>query len=535
VIDPAAGGDLLTLARNDAVALFMARARALKADFELTEDNARAIAGICARVDGLPLAIELAAARIVALSPQRLFERLDRRLKLLTGGPRDADERQRTLRSTIDWSHGLLGAEDRTVFARAAVFAGGFTLDGAEAVCDAGAQLDVLDRLQSLVEKSLLREQPDTGGDIRFSMLETIREYAGERLEERPEAERTRAAHAQYFLGLAESAEPRLRGAGQLEALAALDAEHDNLQAALGWALADDAEPGRRELGVRLAGALGRAWYLRADGREGRAWLERARAAGGSAAGRAKVLYALGVLADQGGDPQRATSLLEESLELLRRASGDRVGIAQALHSLGVVARNRGDGCRAQDLLSESLELRRQLDDRAGVSATTCCLGLIAAEAGDLDQARALFEESLALDRALDDRDGIATNAVNLGYVALEQGDVDHARALLGEGLRAFEELSDQEGVVECLEEIARLSAERARPTAAVRLLAAAGALREAIDVPLTRPADHARIERRLAGLQEALGPHLFAQACSQGRELNREQAVAEALLETEA
>ena len=529
-----AGLELRTLARNPAVALFIARAKALKRDFELTEGNARAIAGVCARVDGLPLAIELAAARIAVLTPQQLLERLDRRLKLLTGGRRDADDRQRTLRDTIAWSHGLLNAADQTLFARSAVFAGGFTLDAAEAVCDPERRLDVLDGIHSLFEQSLLRQEVGGGGEARFSMLETIREYAVERLEAQPDVESIRNAHAEYFLELAKSVEPRLRGADQRAALGALDVEHDNLRAALDWALAEGAGSDRRDLGVRLAGALGRAWYLRAEGREGRMWLERALEAGGSSRDRATVLYALGVLADQGGDPRRATSLLTDSLES-RRAVGDHPGVAQALHSLGIVARNRGEPAHARDLLTESLQLRRWLDDPAGVSATTCGLGIIATEAGDFAQARALFEESLALDRALNDRDGIATNALNLGCVALEQNDVQRARKLLDEGLRAFDEIGDQEGVAECLEEIARLAAEQAHPAEAVRLLAAAEGLREVTAIPLTRPSDKARIERRLAGLREVLGPSRFGECYAEGRAFTLKQAVADALALTGA
>jgi tetratricopeptide (TPR) repeat protein len=226
--------------------------------------------------------------------------------------------------------------------------------------------------------------------------------------------------------------------------------------------------------------------------------------------------------------------LLTDSLES-RRAVGDHPGVAQALHSLGIVARNRGEPAHARDLLTESLQLRRWLDDPAGVSATTCGLGIIATEAGDFAQARALFEESLALDRALNDRDGIATNALNLGCVALEQNDVQRARKLLDEGLRAFDEIGDQEGVAECLEEIARLAAEHAHPAEAVRLLAAAEGLREVTAIPLTRPSDKARIERRLAGLREVLGPSRFGECYAEGRAFTLKQAVADALALTGA
>ena len=269
--DPKLLPPVKVLTQYEAVRLFVERARAVKADFSVTNENAPAVAEICARLDGLPLAIELAGARIRMLSPQAMLTRLGNRLKLLKGGARDLPTRQQTLRGAIDWSYDLLEEEEKTLFGRLSVFSGGRTLEAIEEICDPEGDLDALEGVESLLQKSLLRREEGVGGESRFVMLETVHEYARERLEASDEAEETRRLHAEYFLALAEEAEPELSGADQLACLERLEAEHDNLRAALSWSL--EKEP---ETALRLAGALARFWEMRARFLEGSSWLEAA-------------------------------------------------------------------------------------------------------------------------------------------------------------------------------------------------------------------------------------------------------------------
>ena len=519
------------LAQSESVALFLERARAVKPELRLDGDTLPAVASICVRLDGLPLAIELAAARVRILSPSGLLERLEKCLPLLTGGARDQEERQRTLRAAIDWSYDLLSEAEQRLFATMAVFSGGWTLEAAAAVSAAarGPATDPLEGLESLVEKSLVRHEQGHRGEPRFSMLGTIREYALERLDERADAGALRSAHAEHFLGLAETAAAELYGPEQVEWLDVLEAEHDNFRAALNWSLADG---GGAALGLRLAAALGRFWYVRAHVVEGAAWLERALAAEPHAppAERAKALHHLGVLCDERGDLERAALVLEESLAL-GRVAGDRRALAATLNSLGIVARNEGDSARARRLLTESLELKRELGEVSGISTTICCLGVIAVDDGELEQARALFEESLELDRGRGDRNGVAINLGNLGTVALEQGDLERARTLLADGLRAFRELGDPEGVAECLEQIASLGALRGHAERAARLAGAADALREARGMPLAS-VDRARLDRYLAAARATLGDDAFADRFADGGRLELDESVRQALAE---
>ena len=310
-----------------AIRLFVERAQTVKPDFALTEAIAADVAAICLRLDGLPLAIELAAARVRVLPPGQLLARLDRRLKILTGGNRDLPARQQTLRAAIEWSHELLDPDEQSLFAHLAVFAGGCTLEAAEAVCGAhgGHEIDVLDGLDSLSQKSLLRPEEGSEGWTRFTMLETIREYALERLDASGEADSLRQAHARFFLDLAEAAEPQLTGPDQVLWLDRLGTEHDNLRAALGW-LERSSE---REPWLRLSGALWRFWWVRGHMTEGRGWLARALAEtdGLPPAVRAKSLSGAGILAESQGDYVQAKALHEESLALARQ-SGDRFAIA---------------------------------------------------------------------------------------------------------------------------------------------------------------------------------------------------------------
>jgi predicted ATPase len=446
---------LRPLADEPAVELFRERARSavpeLAAEYgELVE--------LCRRLDGLPLAIELAAARTKLLSPAKLLERLEQRLPLLAGGRRDVPERQRTLRATIQWSYELLGEDEQTLFARLAVFAGGFALEAAEEVCEAD-----LDTLESLVQKSLVGHDED-----RFTMLETIREYALERLEKGNQARRLRSCHAEYFLALAEQAETELEGPEQGAWFARLEEEHANLRAALQWA----AERGETELALRLAGALAPFWWVRGYWTEGRHWSERALSSGADQppAQRAKVLEGAGHLAARQWDFPAATSRVEESLAI-RRALADRWGVARSLRVLGTIAGLRGDAEQADALHEESARFAREVGDLWTLSMDLNNLGYQALVAGDHERARELFEESLALGRERGDDRGLSVVLANLGLTSLQQGRFHEGLAHFAESLRLASHVGYRE-IIGCdLEGIAAIAAEGGDAEAAARLL----------------------------------------------------------------
>ena len=501
------------LEERQAVELFTERARAAVGEFESDD----IVAEICERLDGVPLAIELAAARVSSLPPDALLRRLEKRLPLLTSGPRDAPQRQRTLRATIDWSYDLLDATERTLFARIGIFAGGCTLETAERVCDAE-----LETLHSLVSKSLVSHS-----EGRYSMLETIREYALERLEASGEGPALRLRHAEHFLEVARAEHQRFIDGDQVASLAVLDAELANVQAALAWTLDAEADAVRALVGLRIAGAMGRYWYRRAHLLDGSAWLERALAAteGAGATERGEALRWLGVLADERGDVATADRALRESTEIAR-ATGDSAHLARSLLSLGVVARNMGEAERAERLLTESLQIRRSLGDRAGLSAPLSNLALVALDAGDTEKATVLLEESLELDREFESTEGIAVNLVNLAWVALRVADPDRARPLLSEALRAFNELGDPDGIAECIEAVAVLSARKTHALQAARLTGAADALRERHSSPRA-VAEQQELNRELEPARAILGGPAFAEAFTAGRELTQHAAVA--------
>ncbi|MDP9369539.1 MAG: AAA family ATPase, partial [Chloroflexota bacterium] len=354
---------------SPAVALFVERARSVRPEFDLTDANARTVAEICRRLDGLPLAIELAAARVKVLSPQALLARLTDRLRLLTGGARDLPDRQQTMRGAIAWSHDLLVPEEQVLFRRLAVFAGGFTLEAAEAVVPAAGDLgiDVLEGVASLVDKSLVRRTERPGDEPRFGMLETVREYARDRLAESDEQAAVQSRHLGWCLALAEAAEPELRSAGQGTWLGRLETEHDNVRAALTWA-GEGVEPESRALGLRLAASLYTFWFVRSHWAEGREWLEELLRTDDSrpSAARAKALFVAGLLAFAAGDPAAAAARHEESLGMAR-AVGSRTVEALALYGLGDAARLQGDASEAGRCYEAALALFQDLDDRAWI------------------------------------------------------------------------------------------------------------------------------------------------------------------------
>jgi predicted ATPase len=472
------------LARYGAVDLFVRRARAVRPQFELTATVAPVVVECCRRLDGLPLAIELAAARCRMLPPQAILQRLEQRLKLLTGGARDLPTRQQTLRGAIDWSYELLTPTEQQLFARLGVFTGGFSLDAAAIVCDPEGDLDAMEGLQSLLDKSLVRqdELADHEYEPRFRMLETIREYALERLAESGDIDLLRRQHSAYMLELAEQAVPELTGNQQDAWLHRLALEHDNFRAALEWTSRPGS--GLNEQALRLSGALWRFWEIRGHLSEGRAWLTRsidqARLGDWSAIApeaRAHALNGAGNLAWTQGDYATARTLHEECLAL-RRETDDRLGVATSLGNLGIVARAQGDTTAARALYGESLSLRRRLGDARGVAAALNSLAGIALDEGDDAGASDLYEEGLLILRELGDMRGEAFVLGNLGTLRLHQGDVAAARSLYENSLSLRRELGDRRGIATVLNNLGVIALEQADLTTARSLYQESLALR---------------------------------------------------------
>lgn len=434
------------LSQYAAVALFIQQAQAAKPDFQITNDNAPAIAEICHRLDGLPLAIELAAARIKVLPPAALLARLTNRLKLLTGGPRDRTARQQTLRGAIDWSYDLLDSAEQTLFARLGVFHGGCTIEACEAICASSddLMLDVLDGLASFVDKSLLRQHEGPDGEPRFRMLETIREYAQERLAASGEAEELARQHALYYLTFAEMAEPELTGSEQALWLKRLEADHDNLRAALRWGT-EHAEP---ELVARLVFALWRFWDRGGHLVEGRERLEAAVTISSNIAPplRAKVLHATGNLNRGHGDFDRARVLFTEALAI-RRHLGDKRALVASLHGLGNVAFDQGDYQNAVPILEEALGLWRELGDTWGMALEQLVMGEIAWCQADYPRATRLLHASLALYEEQGDTWGIALSLNNLALVMKDQGMFEQSHSFFGRSIRLFREVGHRRGI----------------------------------------------------------------------------------------
>lgn len=472
------------LLEYESVQLFVQRAQSVKPDFELNYQNASAVAEICSRLEGIPLAIELAAARIKALPPQALLAKLDShvlsgaegRLKILTGGARDLHTRQQTLRNTFEWSYDLLTGGEKQLFRRLAVFRGGETLEGAEAVCTGSApeagnasplieplEIDLLDGIGSLVDKSLMYEAESPGGEARYTMLETINEYAWEKLRESGEANALQRAHALYFMTLAEQAEPELKGANQAQWLARLEAEHDNLRAVLRWAgqpyergpaaagEGPHLAPSPEEIRLRIAGAIWRFWYVRGYFSEGREQLARSLASQSSvllprSSARARALNGAGVLANLQGDYAAAREFDREGLAIVREL-GDKQSIPSFLDNLGIMARQQGDYATARTLYEESLAVRREIGDKRGIAISLDNLGIVFREQGDTGAARSLYEESLALRREIGDKQGIAVALSNFGNALQASGDYASAHMLLEESLALRREIGDKRGI----------------------------------------------------------------------------------------
>jgi non-specific serine/threonine protein kinase len=527
--DPKQLPPLEKLSGYGAVSLFLQRARAVKPDFALTAENARAISEICARLDGLPLALELAAARIKLLTPQAMLARMDKGLKLLTGGARDLPERQQTMRGAIAWSYDLLDDEEKKLFRWLSVFVRGATLEAIETVCTASGdlQLDALDGVASLVDKSLLRQEQPREGETRFRMLQTIREFAFECLSANAEElERLKRQHANFFLALAERADNEFAGAGQSVWLQCLEQEHDNIRAALEWSFAKDTDTA-----LRLAAVLWRFWVMRNHYSEGRGWIEEAlrRSDKASPVIRARLHIGTGFLARRGGDNQTARASFEEGLRL----SGEGVDQEMAgfaLNGLGVMASNAGDYAAARQYYNEALAIGRELGDDGRIAATLNNLGEAARCQRDFDAARPLYEESLAIYRKLGVTRGIAIVLNNLGDVYDRQGDRQAARTAFEESLGTFDELGDRAGIATLLDKFAGLAIEEAQPERAALLLGAADSLREAIGSSDVDVADRAEREQSIAHLRASLAPDAYDAALARGRAMTSDRASAYAL-----
>jgi non-specific serine/threonine protein kinase len=516
------------LDRFGAVRLFLDRARAVRPAFAVDDQNAGDVVAICRRLDGLPLAIELAAARVGIFPPHALLGRLARRLELLTDGAHDQPERLRSLRAGIAWSFDLLSADEQRRFRRLAVFAGGCTLAAAEAV-DPGGASATLDLVTALVDRSLLQPGTADGREPRFAMLETIREYAIERLEASGEALAAHRAHAAWFRSLAERAEPGLRGPDQQHWRDVLEADLDNLRAALAWTL-DAADPEDADQGVLLVGALWYFWFQRGLTGEARRWLALALARARHGRARAEALLGAGTLAWRQGDLAAAHAHLEESAALWR-GQDERGGLAETLHVLGHVRFDQLDLVAARELFEESLQEYRRAGDTTGGLPL---LGDLAQLAGDHEQATARYQESLALWEELRGTPGIASALHKLGQVSRSTGDLAAATARLAESLALQRELGNRQGIAECLAALAGTAAAAGHPERAARLFAASSALLEAIGVPLA-PVDQAAFTRDLDASRRRLGAAAWDRAWAEGLALSADEAIALVLTDDDA
>ena len=521
------------LARIEAVRLFVARAQAAQPDFALDPANAPAVAVICHRLDGLPLAIELAAARIRLLPPAEMLARLERRLPWLTGGPVDAPARHHTLRAATGWSYDLLAPEEQALFRQLAVFVGGCTIEAAAAVCrlpetQAGVETEeaLLQALSSLVDKSLLRREPGATAQARLYMLETIREYALEQLAASGEAVEAWRAHAHYFAALAEEAGEIVIGPGRPASFERLEQEHDNLRAALTWA----AESGDAQLGAHIASSLWGFWLVRGYISEGRRWLDSLLWGGYPLMPelRARALNGAGRLALRQGDYASAETMLQECLAL-RQALGDARGEIEVLDNLGLVAIYADDLATAQDYFQRSQEGWRTLGDSKGMVTALNRLGLVHRYQGDYELAARLYGEVLSLAREVQDTYYTAAALHNLGQMEHHRGNDARAHPLLVESLTLLQQLGDRPTMSTFLADIAGVWAAQGQPERAARLFGAAQALRDNMQV-IMYEAQRRAYERDVARAGAQLDATAWEAQWAEGRAMSLDDACALAL-----
>jgi len=556
------------LTQYEAIHLFVDRAALSSPGFRLTERNAPLVAQVCHRLDGIPLAIELAAARMKAMSVEQIAERLNERFRLLTLGTRNAPARHQTLRAALDWSYDLLSAREQTLLRRIAIFAGGFTLDAAEAMCtdEHVSKSTVLDLLTALVDRSLVVFD-QAGEPPRYRLLETVRLYGLERLQASGEEVAMRTRHGAWYVHFTEQAESGLQGPDQRTWLDQLEVEHDNLRAALDWSRRDEADGAA---GMRLAGALWRFWEVRGYWTEGREWLDGmlARNVSAPAPVRVKVLNGAAYLAYYQGDFKRLQALAEQILPLSReigdkretavclnvlglqacrlenytraaalgdesltlsRETGDKWSIAHAVLVQGLVARGQGSNDRAMSLLEEALTMFRALSDKWKIALTISNLGLVVREQGDDQRATACFEEALSQFRELGDKWGTAFSLSNLAIVAWGQQNYGRSAALFGESLALRNDLREKPGIATSLVGLAGVAAALGQSDRAAVLFGAAEALRETIGIPLP-PFIRDDYQGRVASLKTRLGDAAFTAAWAKGRAMPLEEAIATGL-----
>jgi predicted ATPase/DNA-binding winged helix-turn-helix (wHTH) protein len=552
------------LAQPAAVELFAQRAAAVRPAFAMNDENAPLIQEICSRLEGLPLAIELAAARTKVLPLGAILERLHSRLRLLTGGALDLPERQQTLRRTIDWSHELLNAAEQRLFRRLSVFSGGWTLEAAEAVCNTrlDLEMDTLEGLSSLVDKNLVQVAAGDDREPRFNMLETIREYAHETLVAHGEEAATRRAHAAYCMVLAEEGNPELAPAERSRWLLQCDVEIDNFRTALDWLF----QHHEIEWGLRLCVALFRFWDMREHLAEGRARLETilGLAGKGHTKERARVAQFLGALVTAQGDFPAAKTFLQESLTLYQqigdqwgigaslnalaisardrgdyvcarenfekslaswRALSDRLAIARCLHNLANVVKVEGDYSSASAALSEAASIFEELGDRSGAAWSINQLGDIARDKGELKVAHDLYQRAISRFREAEDRWGLARSLTDLGQIDCEQGEHQKARAEYHEALEIFAKLRHRRGMARALEGTACLALARGNALRALRLAGAAAHLRQTIGAPLP-PSEQAKLRQTLARAWGSLSEAEAEKAWDEGKTLGLERAI---------
>lgn len=551
------------LSRMESVALFVQRARVVRPDFTLNESNAAAVAEICHKLDGLPLAIELAAARSKVLSPAALLSRLDDRFQVLVSTSRDVPARQQTMRNAIAWGYNLLEADEQALLRRLSVFNGGWTLQAAEVVCRLNA-VDILDGLSSLADKSLVRQREQEDGELRFSMLETIREYALEKLAESGQLDDAHRAHALYFSNLSRLAVEELTGTHGPEWLNLLEQDHDNLRSAMRWVI--DWQEG--ELGLGLAEGLWRFWDVRGHMSEGRRWLTKLVALRGAdtpTVDRSRSLFGLGRFAYQQadfpaaqayfeesyavglhcgdlsaiagalmqrgriflitGDHAAARTLYEEGL-LLRRKAGEPWGIAMALLIRGRLDAEQGDIEDARPFVEESLASFRAIGYHVGVASALSHLGNLALYEGRLDDARLRYEEGLAIQREIGDREGAGLSLMNLARVACNGGDQQRASELLSESMVIFEDLGSSVHVAACLEVFAEAAAREAHFELALQMAATAVTWRTIKSAPIP-PVAESQFERLMSTLRQQLGNEGYVRSWELGRTMPLDRAIA--------
>ncbi|MDQ6694889.1 MAG: tetratricopeptide repeat protein [Chloroflexota bacterium] len=509
------------------IALFLERARAVKSDFVLTQQNAGAVAAICARLDGLPLAIELAAAHVRLFSPREMQAYIDGRLPLLTGGPANLPARHRTLSAAIDWSYDLLNHGEQILFARLGVFVGGCTLGAAEAVCNARDDLafNAKDGIESLLDKNLLKREEGVAGESRFTMLETLRDYAMRRLEGREETTVIGRLHTEYYLAFAEAFKLEMRGPNQVTWFRRVEQEQDNMKVALRWANANS----ETTLGLRLVLSLWWFWTVRGNVNEGGRWLEGLLTHGGSEPLlRAEALNAAGQVAWARGDLQLAASYLDESLALYNDLA-DRRGVGRTLRIIANLARDRGDYVRSRSYYERSLAILSDVGDTEGMALLLISMGENARYENDYDAAHALYERGMKISHDLGSKQLIAIILSNLGNLEHHEGHNELAEELFSESLQLQRELGERLITAECLAGLSSIARSEMQPNIAVKLLAAADQLLRSAGFQLN-DVNRQDNDSELAEARKLVDPLIFDQLWAEGHAMTMQQAIDYAL-----